>query len=394
MLSISELRVYGGYQVVMASISEMTAALPSTVQMVGESECYAISSNVNIGDAEFPFITGIGSDEPYSVGNATFPFMFQNSGEGGFFVPTPITIGFATFPKLGGSGVAKTVHPGGGTATFPFMTGLGGDFQYGVGSANFPFLTSFGMYGLPNTEVEMIDFAYFGGAITSNIALTVVFVSEGVISDTMSLNRIQAVQFIEELTASDTMTVLGTFTQSFVSELIAVSAGVQTVISSDSIEKPSLDTEGMVWVVNADTGASSQYEQYGFNSFFTRDGESFGVAEDGIYRLHGDDDVGLNISALADFGRSNFGTSFKKKCPYIYLGVGSDGMLYLKVDADGESYVYEMRNNSEAIENHRVDVGKGLEGNFWNFTLINKDGSDFDLATVQFEPLISSRRIK
>jgi hypothetical protein len=163
--------------------------------------------------------------------------------------------------------------------------------------------------------------------------------------------------------------------------------------SDPPVFRPDLDTEGRVWVVNTDTGASSQYEQYGFNSFFKRDGISYGIANDGIYKLDGDDDAGVDISALVNFGKSNFGITHKKKAPYIYVGIGSDGLMYLKCNVDGSEYVYTMRSSSTAVKNHRFDTGKGLEGTYWNLELMNKEGADFVIASVQFQPLISSRRI-
>jgi len=395
MYGTSSLTVHGDYDVILIGRGLLEVRDEPEVVLIGTSECYATAYLATIGNALLPAITGIGSDFEYAIGSAELPSVFQNSGDGGFWVPTAITIGFGSLPKIGGSGVVVTIHGGDGSAELPAIIGIGGDFKYGSGSAMLPSITAFGMYGLPNDEADMIDYMVVGSLQETDRILTVIFVSDGNITDTMSLTRIQAVEFISQLEQSDLMTVLGTFTESFIENLTAISRNSQNIVSTDGNVKPDVNDAGMVWVVNTETGASSQYEQYGFNSFFIRpsDGKAYGICPSGIYRLTGDTDDGIEISALADFGRSDYGTPYKKKIPYIYLGVGSNGMLYLKVDADGDSYIYEMRNNSTAVKNHRVDIGKGLHGNYWNPVLMNKNGSNFDLNAVQFEPIISSRKI-
>lgn len=158
---------------------------------------------------------------------------------------------------------------------------------------------------------------------------------------------------------------------------------------------PAISEEDRTWVVNLDTGASSQYDHYGFISFFTdlNTNISYGLASDGIYELTGTTDAGNPINALIDFGRSDLGISQKKKVPCLYLGASSDSNMILKVDADEQVYYYEARSNSTEIKNHRVDIGKGLIGNYWNFTLLNQDGCNFDLETITFDPIKLSRTI-
>ncbi len=244
---------------------------------------------------------------------------------------------------------------------------------------------------------EIDFFSYFtGSSVYTPLATKLVtFISSATVATDTPINlAIRPVDIISYLTIES---VTPTFVITRVVELISYMnvGSLQSVkiVATDGTEELDLDDDGMVWVVNTETGASSQYEQYGFNSFFKRDGISYGVADDGIYKLDGDDDEGANISALVNFGKSDFGISFKKKVPYFYIGIGSDGLMFLKCDVDGSEYIYEMRSSSTDMKNHRVDVGKGFEGTYWNTTLLNKEGADFVIATVQFKPLISSRRI-
>jgi len=398
MQATSSLLIKTGEDVVLQCSSSLSveAFEPAYCLMAASSEAYAIGNGNGYGggSGELPAMVTIGGfDNPGSGQGYGYLPAFESTGTGGQYVPTTTTIGYGSFPMITGSAVGVKVGVGSGDGDMPPIAAMGGDHVYGQARETLPAFESFGMYGISNYEAEMIDFMICGGSVSGRAVMSVVFISDGTLSDTMTLTRVQALQFISDMEASDSMSLIGTYTQSFIDTLTAQSHNSQNVITATGVTTPDLNSEGMVWVVNIDTGASSQYEDYGFNSFFNRGGETYGVASDGIYRLDGDDDVGINIEALAEFGKSDFGASFKRKIPYVYLGIGSSGSMYLKVNSDGEEYVYEMRNNSETMENHRVDVGKGLEGNYWNFTLINKNGSDFDMDTIQFEPIISSRRI-
>jgi hypothetical protein len=77
----------------------------------------------------------------------------------------------------------------------------------------------------------------------------------------------------------------------------------------------------------------------------------------------------------------------------VYLAVASDDVMILRVEADGEDYFYEARSSSNELSNHRVDLGRGLEGVNWSFSLLNKNGADFDLESLQFVPIVKKRRI-
>lgn len=385
-------------------VFQITSGLSAEIETEGAAqlgivgEVYGIGNGkgYGYGSGSMPSLVAFGMEDNPGFGRAinTLPSLTQETTSGGFYVPQKPIIAFAQLPLL--SNVAIGVRSRAGSAigqNMLAMSSLGGDFRYGVGQATLPALKGFGMYGEGPFDVTMIDTLLCGTSMSTENVMSVLFISDGVLTDFQTLTRIQAVEFVQELVASDFMTVLGTFTTEMLSTLHAESIRSETVVGIGGIEAPDLDESGAVWVVNIDTGASGQYEKYGFNSFIQRDGKYYGVANDGIFELTGDDDAGINIDALVDFGKSNLGTSYHKKVPYVYIGVGSNGTLYLKVDADGAEYIYEMRSSSESLSNHRVDPGKGLEGAYWNFTLMNKDGESFTLDTIRFQPLISSRRI-
>jgi hypothetical protein len=159
-----------------------------------------------------------------------------------------------------------------------------------------------------------------------------------------------------------------------------------------------------VWVLNLDTGGSTSYTNYQFNSFGVLAGHAFGVRSDGIYRLEGDTDAGAVIPVTLDFGRRDFGTPALKRLESAYFGVGTYGTLYLRVtDNEGNAYVYAARRSETSPKQHRVDVGRGFLASMIRFELLNYDpanpaasgnGADFELESVEFVAAELTRKIR
>ena len=93
------------------------------------------------------------------------------------------------------------------------------------------------------------------------------------------------------------------------------------------------------------------------------------------------------------FGKQDFDTSKLKRVDYCYLGMAASGKLYLKVIAEGKDYLYACRDASLHLQTQRVDIGRGLRVNYFEFELYNTDGDDFELASVEFGAVELSRRI-
>jgi hypothetical protein len=153
------------------------------------------------------------------------------------------------------------------------------------------------------------------------------------------------------------------------------------------------DGDRRTWVSNVRTGATSQYDNFGFTRFFSYDGEDYGVAPGGVYKIGGSTDNGSGINVLVDFGVSSLGSAQKKRVRNVYLGADTSGKLSLIAEADGVSYTYEAISFTSEISNSRVDIGGGLVGNYWRFSLITLNGETVDLEQIAFEPQSLSRRI-
>lgn len=153
------------------------------------------------------------------------------------------------------------------------------------------------------------------------------------------------------------------------------------------------DEEYVGWVINPNLAASTAAEGLNFLSMARHKAQYYGLKADGLYRLGGDTDAGANINAFVSLAQSDFGTPKQKRIPYAYIGAASDGRMLLRVLVNGQSYTYGTKNPSRDMAEQRVDVGKGLRGNYWQFELLNQNGEDFEIDKVKFLPVVLERRI-
>lgn len=145
--------------------------------------------------------------------------------------------------------------------------------------------------------------------------------------------------------------------------------------------------------LNLETGATSTYGNFAFNSMCrAEDGNSYALTSAGIHKLGGTLDVAAQISSSVDCGKQDFGSSAKKHLPACYVGAASSDRMMLAVEADGASYDYTARSSSTALEQHRIDPGKGLRANWFGLTLKNANGCDFEIADFQIDAAASNRR--
>ena len=154
-----------------------------------------------------------------------------------------------------------------------------------------------------------------------------------------------------------------------------------------------LNDSTTTWAVNARTGAVTEYLNYPFNSFAEMgQGRYIAASSTGIYQLHGDDDDGTPIVARVKSGLAQFSGSLFIGLKAVYLGMRGSGEVFLKLETgDGSSFTYQT--TVASMETTKVLVGKGLRTRYLSFELVNKDGQDFDLDTVEFVPMWAQRRV-
>lgn len=347
----------------------------------------------NYGYAMLPAFASFGGIIPagYGTGSAELS-AFTSTAIGGLYIPPVPVEGYAELPRFTSFGLVTTSSPGDGDSTLPAFQSIGGEGNYGVGESTIPAVRSYANEGLGAYVANAITAVY----LLDGIAIAqdhIVFLDwSGQIVDTITGTRSLIDSIITSLEVSDTYSVLGTFLASNITSLTINNVASATVGSGTTFAS-ALDEDSRVWVVNMDTGATSQYDDYGYKSFYSYEGKNYGVAEDGIYELTGDDDNGIAVDAMVDFGRTDLGTGNKKRVTSAYLGVSSDGKLSLIVEADGQSYTFTANSSSTIMSKHRVNMGSTLSGYYWNFKLVNNNGDDFDLDNIMFEIMQLNRRL-
>lgn len=363
----------------------------ASVEFFIDSELF-VDAQYAYGYADFPAFSSFGADETFinkGIGYADFP-AFTSTGMADIYTPPQPGAGYAIFPPFSSVGFGVDIGIGTGSASLPAFVSKGGDYEYGEGYGNFPAFTSFGLEGTMANEITL--FSVMRAISDTDMAKeTVIFLySNGQFASTFTGTRQAVATLMSNLQGSSVFSVIGEFNVSLMSALAAGS-----YLTGEVNGAPPLNNSSRVWVVNMETGASGQYDNYGFTDFFTDPdtGKNYGIADDGIYLLEGDDDNGADINALIDGGKSDLGTASKKKIINVYAGVSSSGKMLLKVNADGQEYIYEARSSSTDMKNHRFDIGKGLSGNYYNLVSMNQNGDDFDLETIHFEPVTLSRKI-
>jgi len=333
----------------------------------------------------------LGGDYDFQgVGSTSLPYLTV-SGTEGAYVPVQPSYGYLTLPFMSVFALGSTEHTGNSDLDLPYVAVLGGDYAYGFGDMTLNVGIYAGGWGelIGDDELYLFSGSYVKSAETAfGTDVVLILNSFGSLVDSLTLTRQDTLALISQLQQSS----IFSLSQSYVLSLVSTTQGysLQTLALQTGASVPD---GSAVWVINLETSASTRYDGYGFNSFFQRDKKYYGVADDGIYLLEGETDNGAPIDALIDLGKSNQPSTKVKHVPSVYLGVASDGKMILKVDADGIMRYYEARTNSEALRQHRVDVGRGTRGVFWNFTVMNQNGDDFELANVEFQPITVQRRI-
>ena len=370
-----------------------TGSLDAIGSLAGRSTMNVVSyfsADVGIptvADSVCPPFDSFGSEiKDYAQATITLP-AFTVEAYADAYIPPPQTGALITMPAFVSIGLGSVTYIGTGDASCAPFSAIGSEGSYSQADSAMPAFFSGAFEGYKNLIVE-IDRASIDYSITASSVLLVVCNSVGNVVDSYSITREVLISIIDSALVQSDLSTFSTYNLYNI-EALTVASRYDVAKGTD----PNLDNTRMVWCINLGNEAAAQYEQYGFNNFIERNGQYYGVADDGIYELTGSDNAGLPVNALVEFGMSDYEIPQNKRITNVYLGIGSSGALYLKVNADNQEYTYQMRSSGATMENRRVDIGKGLQGNYWNWTLIN-NGEDFDLDTIEFHVIPLSRKIK
>lgn len=400
----------GGDRVLCASYSSLTAypvldvTLPAVQAVLMESGVTYAAISASLGGATCEMeayeieACEIGSDLPalesvlgeagvsYAFIKAYLPTVSADMAEAGYVPPT-LTELYANLQPLACVMFCQTIEICDIDTSLPAIQGVMGEGNYAFINDSLPALAGSMSEGV-RLDMWMLDGMVASAPITMALELVLTIMSTGDVASVQAFELVIDQEYMSDIDASSILSMLGEYGLEYMSDL-----SVQSVQLMELPTGAALNGLARVWVVNLDTNAASQYDGYAFNSFFTRAGQQYGVADDGIYLLEGDDDAGLDIDAIVELGLSDLGDSRHKSVPSIYLGVASTGRMVVKVAADGATHYYEARSSSADLKTHRVEPGRGLRAVNWSFSVLNQDGGDFDLASIEFLPLVTKRRI-
>lgn len=146
----------------------------------------------------------------------------------------------------------------------------------------------------------------------------------------------------------------------------------------------------LTFVTNTLSAASTTFSDYPYNSFCEINGEYFGAASDGLYKLDvPQEDVPFKMTT----GHLSFKIPQQKRASDFYMNLHSEGDLTLRVAVDeGPQYDYTLSpEDVSALRQRRSLLGKGLRGVYWQFELEGTKDFDFDNYAVAFAP--TARRV-
>lgn len=151
--------------------------------------------------------------------------------------------------------------------------------------------------------------------------------------------------------------------------------------------------EALQYAVNTATGAISTYTGFGFDGFGRVNGTTYCWDASGVYAVGDGMDSGKAIDALVDFGISDFGTGRIKSVPTAWLGLRTDGEVYLRVNSDsdnGGTLVYKAVQSQDTF---KAVTGKGLFGRQWSLKVEITGAEYASMDSVEIEIAPSTRRI-
>lgn len=236
-------------------------------------------------------------------------------------------------------------------------------------------------YLLPFYAETLIDGVKLGDVLSSAVDAKVSLLESLIVSDTPTNSAAIYALVPETVDFSESLVTQATFNE-------ALSDGFIIRIGDDT------EDTYLGWVLNPENFAVSNYTNYNFNSMCNFNGMVLMANTNGLYQMEGNMDEASYITARVQTPAMQLGTSNKKQVPEIYLGVSNSKKVVLRVSVDGRSTVdYILNKSSTNLQTQTMSIGKGLIGRYWQFELITKDNTEFDLESIEFYPVSLGRKI-
>jgi len=150
-------------------------------------------------------------------------------------------------------------------------------------------------------------------------------------------------------------------------------------------------SNSITYCVNTTNSALTRYTNFNFKKVVRFNNKYYGVKEDGLYLLEGDDDNGTSIDAKFQTSSFNFDSRYLKFVECAYFDQNKDVMNVNVTVENNEAYAdysYMTEFNGK-----RVKFGRGLTGIYWEFEFSNVNGGAFNLGATEFLVHEKTRKI-
>lgn len=134
--------------------------------------------------------------------------------------------------------------------------------------------------------------------------------------------------------------------------------------------------------VNVASAAPVEYTNFNFLKIIHTASGSYGLREDGIYRIGGVSDNGALRTAYVDLGNPDLGSVSQKHVDSIFFGLSTDGevLAMLRDDSDIER-MYRVIERRGYL---RADAARGVISKYWRLRLEIIDATQADLSSIEF----------
>lgn len=364
-------RMFGaGYQG-----SAYRSAVGSLARMTGTGTGRKLAG----GSGSLRALFGVAADRPYTYATGALGHL-TGTANGGYPNVT-ILYGVGTMAPLAGVGISLTGEIGHAAGSLGRMSGVASEGPYAQAAGSLQPLNGYARDSVDPVgeahEPEVVVFADFFVGFnnpTASISTTLdlgddyayVMIVDGVYYDALLLGDNATLYQTLSAAIHDSLR-LGTD----LSNLIIVDIDGPRVVNSQPVQ----------YAVNTQTGALSTYSNFGFTSFAVVDQVAYASKADGVYVLRSGDDDGSPITAAADFGGTNYGSTTMKNIEALYVGLATDGQVYLRMRPDdGPERVFLARQRGPG---YRTLGNKRVGGRNWNITLEVVDATLMDLDCVE-----------
>jgi len=347
----------------------------------------------DFSSAPFVFAGSILSDFPFipNYGQIDFP-LFEVSG----YARTTNNRGEIVFPKMRIQGIALAGNIGKGEIVFPKMIvegrlGLRGEIEFSRFQVSGEAKTGRALQG----EIVFPRFVVFGQGTTGRAAAGLIefplFQVSGVA--TQHFGGVGAIEFKRFRVLGFAYSGLLGKGEIVFPKMVVSGKAFFVVQGTGGIVFPTFVVSGyarqsirdrLAIVMNVRNRAVTQYLNYGFNSFANVNGIFYGARDDGIWKLEGAKDNGIQINSRILTGVFDFWVNGKKKAREVWMTFRGDGRMILEVMiSEKDIWEDEFDYFLDSIEEAKSTIAKGIKERFLAFGIKNKDGSDFEIDSVR-----------